>query len=31
VAVGLYEEQYREDCVIAWNEYGESIDLLGIK
>lgn len=31
VAVGLYEEQYREDCVIAWNEYGESIDLLGIQ
>ena len=31
VAVGLYEEQYREDCAIVFNEYGQSIDLLGIK
>lgn len=31
VAVGLYEEQYREDCVVVFNEYGESIDLLAME
>jgi parvulin-like peptidyl-prolyl isomerase len=31
VAVGLYEEQYRDDCAIVFNEYGESIDLLSLK
>jgi hypothetical protein len=31
VAVGIYEEQFREDCAVFFNEYGESIDLLAIK
>jgi hypothetical protein len=31
VAVGLYEDQFRGDCKIFWNEYGESIDLLTLK
>jgi parvulin-like peptidyl-prolyl isomerase len=31
VAVGIYEEQFREDCAVFFNEYGESIDLLSIK
>ncbi len=31
VAVGLYEEQFRDKCAIVWNEYGESIDLLTLK
>ncbi len=31
VAVGLYEEQFRDDCVIVFNEYGKSIDLLSLK
>ena len=31
VAVGLYEEQFREDCRVFFNEYGQSIDLLSMK
>ena len=31
VAVGLYEEQFREDCRVIFNEYGLSIDLLSLK
>lgn len=31
VAVGLYEEQFRSDCVVSFNEYGESLDLLSLK
>ncbi|MBQ7909798.1 MAG: SurA N-terminal domain-containing protein [Clostridia bacterium] len=31
VAVGLYEDQFREECEIFWNEYGESIDILTLK
>jgi hypothetical protein len=31
VAVGLYEDQFRGDCKIFWNEYGESIDILTLK
>ena len=31
VAVGLYEDQFRRDCKIFWNEYGESIDILTLK
>lgn len=28
VALGIYEEQFREDCVVEFNEYGQSIDLV---
>ena len=28
VALGIYEEQYRADCVVEFNEYGQSIDLV---
>ena len=31
VAVGLYEEQFREECEVVFNEYGKSIDLLSLK
>ncbi|MBR6782895.1 MAG: SurA N-terminal domain-containing protein [Clostridia bacterium] len=31
VAVGLYEEQFREDCRVAFNEYGLGIDLVSLK
>ena len=31
VAVGLYEEQFREECEVVFNEYGQSIDLLSLK
>ena len=31
VAVGLYEEQFRDACKVFFNEYGESIDLLSLK
>ena len=31
VAVGLYEEQFREDCQVIWNDYGSSIDLVSLK
>ena len=31
VAVGLYEEQFREKCQVVFNEYGSSIDLVYLK
>ena len=31
VAVGLYEEQFLEQCRVVFNEYGKSIDLLSLK
>ena len=31
VAVGLYEEQFREDCKVFFNEYGKSIDILSLQ
>lgn len=31
VAVGVYEDQYRPDCVIVFNEYGQSIDLVAME
>ena len=31
VAVGMYEDQFREDCHVVWNEYGKSIDLLSLQ
>ena len=31
VAVGLYEEQFRENCEVVFNEYGKSIDLVSLK
>lgn len=31
VAVGIYEEQFREDCKVVFNEYGASIDLVAMK
>ena len=31
VALGIYEEQFRPDCKIVFNEYGESIDLVAIQ
>ncbi len=31
VAMGIYEEQFRPDCVVQFNEYGESIDLVALK
>ena len=31
VAVGLYEEQFRENCEVVFNEYGRSIDLVSLK
>lgn len=31
VAVGLYEEQFTEDCTVVFNDYGKSIDLLSLK
>ena len=31
VAVGLYEEQFRENCQVVFNEYGKSIDLVYLK
>ena len=31
VAVGVNEDQFREECEIFWNEYGESIDILALK
>ena len=31
VAVGLYEEQFRENCQVIFNEYGKSIDLVYLK
>ena len=31
VAVGMYEDQFREDCKVVFSEYGKSIDLLSLK
>ena len=31
VAVGLYEEQFRKDCVVVFNDYGKSIDILSLQ
>ncbi len=31
VAVGLYEDQFRPDCKVVFNEYGKSIDLVALK
>ena len=31
VAVGVYEDQYRPDCVVVLNEYGQSIDLVAME
>ena len=31
VAVGLFEEQFREACKVVFNEYGQSIDLVSLK
>ncbi len=31
VALGIYEEQFRPDCVVQFNEYGQSIDLVTLK
>ncbi len=31
VALGIYEDTFREDCVVDFTEYGAGIDLLGIE
>ena len=31
VCLGIYEDQFRPQCVVEFNEYGKSIDLLTIK
>ena len=31
VALGIYEEQFRPDCVVQFNEYGQSIDLVTLE
>lgn len=31
VAVGIYEDQFRPDCTIVFNEYGQSIDLVAME
>ena len=31
VALGIYEEQFREVCDVQFNEYGQSIDLVNMK
>ncbi len=31
VAVGLYEDGFREECKVVFNEYGASIDLVALK
>ena len=31
VALGLYEDQFRSKCVVEFNEYGKSIDLVALK
>ena len=31
VAVGLYEDQFRSECKVVFNEYGQSIDLVALK
>ena len=31
VALGIYEDQFRPDCVVQFNEYGVSIDLVALQ
>jgi hypothetical protein len=31
VAMGIYQEQFRPDCGVVFNEYGESIDLVAME
>ena len=31
VALGMYEDQYRDKCVVEFNDYGKSIDLVAMK
>lgn len=31
MAMGVYEEQFRPDCGVIFNEYGESIDLVAMQ
>ena len=31
VALGMYEDQFRPDCVVTFNEYGQSIDLVAMQ
>lgn len=31
VAMGIYQEQFRPDCGVVFNEYGESIDLVTLE
>lgn len=31
VALGIYEDQFRPDCVVQFNEYGASIDLVALQ
>ena len=31
VALGIYEDQFRSQCVIEFNEYGKSIDLVAMQ
>ncbi len=31
VALGIFEDTFREDCVVVFNEYGKSIDLVAIE
>jgi foldase protein PrsA len=30
VALGMYQDQYRKDCTVVFNEYGQSIDLVAL-
>ena len=31
VALGIYVDQFRPDCVVTFNEYGQSIDLVALQ
>lgn len=31
VCLSIYEDQHRPDCVVVFNEYGQSIDLVALK
>ena len=31
VALGIYEDQFRPDCIVQFNEYGKSIDLVALQ
>ena len=31
VALGIYEDQFRPDCIVQFNEYGTSIDLVALQ